>query len=818
METLFKDIGYGIRSLLKRPGFTAIAIITLALGIGANTAIFSVVNAVVLRPLPYSQPDRLVMVWETGAGNDRRSVAPGNYLDWQTQNRTFAEMAATFYGNFNLTENGEPERINGATITSNLMTVLGADAQIGRTFDAEDDQHQDRAIVLLSDGLWKRRFGSDQNIIGRTMMVDEVPHTVVGVMSPGFQFPAQSDLWVLGRERNAVSLSLISQFPNNDWIHERDAHFISVIGRLKSGVSLSQAQSDIAGITRRLEQEFPKTNAGLGLNAVPLHTQIVGDVRPVLFILLGAVAFILLIACTNVANLLLTRATQRDREIAIRIALGAGRWRLVRQLLTESLLLSFTGGLAGLFVSIWAVDLFIKLSPGDIPRLNEANVDLRLLGFTFLVSLLTGIGFGLLPAFQATKTNLNSSLKEGGGKSGEGRQRRRARNILVVSEIALAQVLLVGAGLLIMSHVRLTRINPGFNAEKVLTARIAPSTRKYPDAKSRTVFYTTVLDHLRSLPGVKSVGLLMNLPLSGSSMNRGFRVEGRPEPKADENVSMDYQVVSPGIFSTLEVPIMRGRGFTDADSENSERVIVINQTMARRYWPNEDPLGKRMAIGESSKDTSWRKIVGIVGDVRHASLSEAPVPGAFTVYRQDLESWPRMAFVIKASTDALSLTSAVRKELISVDPAQPVYGVEPLEKLLNTSVAQRRFIMLLIGSLSFIALALAMVGVYGVVSFSVSARTHEIGIRMALGAKARDVLAMVLGQGMRLALLGIAIGLASAGAVTRLLSSLLFEVSATDPGTFSIVAILLGVIAAFACYIPARRATKVDPLQALRYE
>ena len=432
--------------------------------------------------------------------------------------------------------------------------------------------------------------------------------------------------------------------------------------------------------------------------------------------------------------------------------------------------------------------------------------------------MLTGIGFGLLPAFQATRTNLNSSLKEGGAKAGEGRQRRRARNILVVSEIALAQVLLVGAGLLIMSHVRLTRIKPGFNAEKVLTARIAPSTKKYPDPGSRATFYTTVLDHLRNLSGVKSVGLLMNLPLSGSSMNRGFRVEGRPEPKADENVSMDYQVVSPGIFSALEVPIIRGRGFTDADSENSERVIVINQTMARRYWPNEDPLGKRMAIGESSKATSWRTIVGIVGDVRHASLSEAPVPCAFTVYRQDLESWPRMAFVIKASTDASSLTSAVRKELISVDPAQPVYAVEPLEKLLNTSLAQRRFIMLLIGSLSFIALALAMVGVYGVVSFSVSERTHELGIRMALGAKARDVLAMVLVQGMRVALLGIAIGLLAAGALTRLLSSLLFEVSATDPGAFSIVAILLGVTAAFACYIPARRATRVDPLQALRYE
>ncbi len=818
METLLKDLRYGIRGLLKRPGFTAVAIVTLALGIGANTAIFSVVNAVVLRPLPYAEPDRLVTLWETTPGSDRRSVAPGNFFDWRSQNETFQDVAATFNGNFNLTSDGEPERIDGATITSNLMSLLGASAQLGRTFQADDDEHQDRSVVLISDGLWKRRFGADRSVVGRTITIDEVPHTVVGVMASGFQYPARSELWVLGRNRNAVSLSLVSQFPTNDWNQERDAHFLSVIGRLKPGVTLSQAQSNIAGITRRLEQEFPKTNSGLGSNVVPLHIQVVGDVRGVLFILLGAVGFVLLIACTNVANLMLARATQRTREISIRAAVGASRLRLIRQLLTESLLLSVLGGLVGLIVSVWAVDLFIKLSPGDIPRLNEASVDLRLLGFALLVSLLTGVGFGLLPAFQASKTDLNSSLKEGGGKATEGQQRRRARSVLVVTEIALAQVLLVGATLLAISYVRVTQIHPGFNAGRVLTAKIAPSRKKYPDPRSREMFYTTVLERLQGLPGVEAAGMVMNLPLTGSSMNRGFRAEGQPEPRPDENVTMDYQVVSPDYFKALEIPIKRGRGFTNTDSETSERVIVINKSMAQHYWPNQDPVGKRIAVGESSKENSWRTIVGIVGDVRHASLSETPVPTAFITYRQDFESWPRMGFAIKTKGDPASLSSLVRKELAALAPTQPVYAVDPMEKLMQAAVAQRRFIMLLLGSLSAIAVMLAMVGIYGVISFSVGERTQEIGIRIALGARTADVMRMVLSQGMRVVLVGIVIGVGAAFALTRLLSSLLFEVSPTDTSTFLIVAGVLSGIALLACYIPARRATKVDPLIALRYE
>jgi putative ABC transport system permease protein len=813
-----QDLKYAFRALLKNPLVTAVAVLTLALGIGANTAIFSVLNAVVLRPLPYADPDRLVVVWETIAGNDRRSAAPGNFTDWRAQNKTFNDLAATFYGNFNLTDAGPPERINGATVTSNLMSTLGVSARLGRTFQPEDNEHQDQHLAILSDALWQRRFGGARDIAGKTISIDETSYIVVGVMPPGFKYPVQSELWVLGRDRSAVSMSLISPFPKNDWSHERDAHFISVVGRLKPGITMSQAQSDIAGIAQRLEHDFPATNAGLGSNVIPLHTQIVGNVKMLLSILLGAVAFVLLIACTNVASLLLARATQRDRELAIRRAVGASRSRLVRQLLTESVVLSFLGGLAGLGLSVWAVSLFIKLSPGDIPRLEEASVDLRLLGFTFVVSMLTGIAFGLWPALHATGGSLNQSLKDAGSKVSEGKQRRRSRNVLIVTELALAQVLLIGAGLLIVSYYHASRIDPGFNADHVLSAKIAPSASKYPDPKSRVSFYSQVIEKLRTLPAVTSVGMVMNLPLSGASMNRGFKVEGRPEPKPDENVSMDYQVVNSDYFSTLEIPIVRGRGLTEQDNETAPRVIVINEAMAHAFWPNEDPVGKRMAIGESSKDTSWRTIVGVVGSVRHAGLTEEPVPCAFIDYRQDLESWSRMAFVMKTSTEPSSLTSTVRSSLVAIDPQQPVYAIEPLEKLIDGSVAPRRFVLSLIGGLALVALLLAMVGIYSVISFSVSERTREIGIRMALGAKRRDVLRMILGQGMRVSALGIVMGLAIALGLTRLLRTMLFEVSTTDPLTFGLVATMVSLVALMACYLPARRATRVDPLVALRDE
>jgi putative ABC transport system permease protein len=808
--------------LLKRPGFTIIAVLTLALGIGANTAIFSVVNAVVLRPLPYAAPDRLVMIWETMPGNDKRWVAPGNFVDWQKQNQSFEQIAAyanTSLTNLNLTGATEPEKLTGVAVTMNIFSTLGVEAALGRTFLPEDEQREGGRVVVLSDGLWQRRFGADPNILGQAITLDDKSYIVIGVMPQGFRFPVQSEIWIPGGRGSAVPPSLMAQFPDSDLSIERDVHIYSVVGRLKPSVTLAQAQAEMTTISGRLSEAYPDTNSGLGVNTIPLHQQIVGGVSSILYILLGAVAFVLLIACTNVANLLLAHATQRERELAIRLALGAGRFRLIRQMLTESLLLSLTGGALGLLIAMWGVDLFIGLSPGDIPRLNEVGVDGRLLGFTLFISLLTGIGFGLLPALQATRLDPQNALKEGGSKATEGLRRRGARNLLVVAEIALAQVLLIGAGLLIMSFVRLQAVDPGFNPSNLLTARVSLSVAKYSDRAKKMAFYDQVLERLRAIPGARSAALVMNLPLSGSNMNRGFQVEGRPEPKPDENISVDYQVISPGYFSTMEIPLLRGRAFTDADNEGAPRVAIVNEVMARKYFPGEDPLGKRIAFGDTSKEESWRTIVGIAGDVRHASVDEPPFPGAYTPYRQDRESWARMGLLVRAEEgDASNLATALRKEVMAVDPQQAVSNVQTMEQLMAASITRPRFVMLLLGLLSAIALALSAVGIYGLMAYSIIERTHEIGIRMALGAQARDVLRMVVAQGLKLIVTGLLIGVIGALLLTRLMKSLLFGVSAVDPVTFCAVSVLLTVVALLACYIPARRATRVDPMEALRYE
>ena len=818
MGILWQDLRYGLRMLLKRPGFTLIAVVTLALGIGANTAIFSVVNAVVLRPLAFKEPDRLVMIWETMPGNDRRWVAPGNFVDWQKQNHSFEQIAGFANTNLNLTGTGEPEKLTGVAVSTNIFSTLGVEAALGRTFLPEDDTSAGGRVAVLSDGLWQRRFGADPNILGRAITLDDKSYTVVGVMPQGFRFPVQSEIWIPGGKGSAVPPSLGAQFPDSDLAVERDIHIYSVVGRLKPGVTLAQAQAEMTTIGGRLAEAYPNTNSGLGVNLIPLHQQIVGGISSILFILLGAVAFVLLIACTNVANLLLAHATQRERELAIRLALGAGRFRLIRQMLTESLLLSLTGGALGLLVAMWGVDLFVGLSPGDIPRLNEVGTDIRLLGFTLLISLLTGLGFGLLPALQATRLDPQYALKEGGTKATEGLRRRGARNLLVISELALAQVLLIGAGLLIMSFLRLQAVEPGFNPENLLTARLSLSVSKYKEQNKKIVFYDQVLERLRAVPGVRSAALVMNLPLSGSNMNRGFQVEGRPEPKPDENITVDYQVISPGYFSTMQVPLVRGRAFTDADNEGAPRVAIVNDVMARKYFPGEDAIGKRIAFGDAEKEDSWRTIVGIAGDVRHESIDEPPFPGAYTPYRQDRESWSRMGLVLRAEADAGLLASVLRKEVMAVDPDQPVSNIQTMEQLMAASITRPRFVMLLLGLLSLIALVLAAVGIYGLMSYSIVERTHEIGIRMALGAQEADVLRMVVGQGLKLIAVGLFIGVAGAFLLTRLMSSLLYGVSAVDPLTFGAVSLLLTLVALLACYVPARRATRVDPMVALRYE
>ena len=817
MRTLWQDLRYGVRALWKSPGFALVSVLVLALGIGANTAIFSVVNAVVLRPLPYADPDRLVAVWETMPGNDARAVAPGNFVDWKAQNQSFAQLAAYSNAYLNLTDEGEPERLSVAAVTTDFFSTLGVAPAAGRTFSPEDEAREE-AVVVLSHGLWQRRFGADARIVGRKLVLDGKPYAIAGVMPRGFAFPERAELWVTGRRGSAVSPSLTAQFPQSDLAGSRDIHIYSVVGRLKAGVTAEEALSEMSALAHRLAEDHPETNEGLGASVVLLHRQIVGDVRTTLFVLFGAVALVLLIACTNVANLLLTRATRREREFAIRIALGAGRARLIRQVLIESLLLSLAGGAVGLLVALWGVDLFVSLSPGDIPRLSEVGVDARLLVFTLLVSSATGMGFGLLPALQATRLDPQHSLREGGTKATEGRRRRRARSLLVVSEIALAQVLLVGAGLLMLSFLRLQAVDPGFRAENVLTARVALSPAKYSDRAKKVAFYDQALERLNALPGVRSAGLVMNLPLSGANMNRGFTVEGRPAPRPGENVTVDYQVVSPDYFRTMGIAVLRGRAFNDADTIEAPRAALISESMARKYFSGEDPLGKRIAFGDADEPESWRTIVGVVGDVRHASIDAPPFPGAYTLYRQDEESWPRVAFVVRSDTDPAALASAVRREILAVDPQQPVSNVQTMEETLAASIKRPRFVTALLGVLASVALALAVVGIYGLMSYTVTERTREIGIRMALGAQGRDVLRLIVGHGLLLTLAGVGVGVAGALVLTRLMSKLLYGVGATDPAAFVGVALLLACVSLLACYVPARRATKVDPMVALRYE
>ncbi|MFN2596640.1 MAG: ABC transporter permease, partial [Pyrinomonadaceae bacterium] len=591
METLLQDVRYNFRLMLKRPGFTAAVVLTLALGIGANTAIFSVVNAVLLRPLPYGEPDRLLTVWETMPGNDRRYVAPGNFADWRAQAQSFAQLAAYADAGFNLSGDGEPERLTGAAVTPNLFDTLGVRPLVGRAFSPEDVSREEGRVAVLSYALWQSRFGASRDVVGRSVTLDEKSYTVVGVMPQGFRFPARAELWVMGSEGAPVPPSLAAQSRGASPARSRDIHISYVVGRLKPGVAAAQAQAELSAVAQRLAAQYPETNEGLGVSLVPLHKQIVGDVEPTLLVLSAAVALVLLIACTNVANFLLARVAQRERELSIRVAIGASRARLLRQMLTERLMMSLAGGLLGLLVATWCVALFVRLSPGDIPRLEEVGLDARLLVFTLLVSLATGVAFGLLPALHATKLDPQHALKEGAAKTGGGRGRRRARNLLAVSEIALAQVLLVGAGLLLTSFARLQSVEPGFDPRHLLTARLALPAAKYRTPGEQVAFYDRALERAGALAGVRSAALVMNLPLSGANMNRGFSVEGRPPSRPDENVSVDYQVVSPNYFQTLSVPLLRGRAFTDEDSAGKPNVAIINDAMARKYFPGEDPLG-----------------------------------------------------------------------------------------------------------------------------------------------------------------------------------------------------------------------------------
>ena len=802
METLFRDIRYGIRSLLKRPGFTAVALIALTLGIGANTAIFSLVNAVLLRPLPFAEPDRLVwMFGNVRNGTNRASVSPLDFLDYRKQNTTFEEFAAqlSFPAHANLTGNGEPERLTVAAVTGNYFKTLGATAALGRTFQLENETPGRELVTVLSYGLWQKRFGGDPNIVNKTVALDGKKIEVIGVMPKDFNFPQTAELWIP------------LNFDASPGMKQRKAHFMRPIGKLKPGVTIAQAQADTDIIARRLEEQYPDTNKAWNLRLVSLREQLVGNTRPTLLLLFGAVGFVLLIACANVANLLLVRAATREREIALRTALGAGRFRIVRQMITESVLLSLVGGTLGALLAIWGVDLLVTLSAGSIPATAHVQIDATVLVFTFLVSLVTGVLFGLAPALRTMKLNLSESLKEGGRTGSEGGKRNRTRSVLVVLESAVAVVLLIGAGLLIRSLVQLQNTNPGFDAHNVLTMRVDLSEDKYSTPEKSGGFFTELESRVGSLPGVESVGFVTELPLSGQPNDMPFSVEGRPAASISESLDADFRRVNLQYFKALRIPLLRGRNFTEQEVKQSAKVLVISELLASQVFPNEEPLGKRL-IMVMGKDP-W-EIIGVVGDIRHRSLESQPFPAMYMPSNQTGGT----NLVIRTQGDPANLAAAVRKEVQAIDPDQPVAAVRTMDEWVDTSVAQPRYRTALLGLFALLALVLASTGIYGVMSYSVTQRTHEIGVRMALGAKRRDVLGMVVRQGMVLVVAGVAIGLLGAFALTRVMSSLLFGVTAKDPITFVVVATLLTLVAFVACYIPARRATKVDPLVALRYE
>jgi predicted permease len=810
METLGQDLRYGVRMLLKHKGFTAVAVLTLALGIGATSAIFSVVNSVLLRDLPYREPQRLVMVfteWEipqVGIRGEGNIFTGADFRDLRDQNQCFERMAAFSGGvNFNLTGSGAPEALVGVRATANLFDLLGIPPEHGRAFLPEEDQPGNNRVVILSGGLWQRRFGSDPKIVGQKITLNNQPYEVIGVAPPDFQFPLKN---------TPADFYIPLALPPEEW-NNRGTHRYSAIARLKSQTPIEQAQAEMVGIARRLEEQYPNQNRYKRVRLVPFHQQVVGRVQTAILALLGAAGFVLLIACVNVANLLLARATARQKEMAIRAALGAGRWRVIRQLLTESLLLALLAGALASLLAFWSLDLLRMIVPDDFPRADEIGVDLRVFGFTLGVSLLTGIIFGLVPALQGSRTDLNETLKEGGRSSGAGGPHRLGR-MLVVSEVALALLLLVGAGLMLRSFIRLMNVDPGFDPQNVLAITIRPPETKYQPAQ-QAAFYQQLLERLRALPGVRSAGAVFP-PLWTWDNSGGFRIEGEPPPSPQESGSRNIvnRVVSPDYFQTLNVQLLKGRVINEGDGPNKPLVVVINETMARRYWPNGDPIGRRI---RSNEDGAWREIVGVVRDVRYGALDTEPEEQVYAPFDLYYGNSYR-TLVVRTDGDPLNLVPAVRGEVQAIDRDQPISSIRTMEEMVARSVSQRRFNMLLLVVFAGVALLMAAVGIYGVMSYSVEQRTHEIGLRMALGAQTSDVLRLLLGQGMKLVVIGVAIGLAAAIAMTRLISSLLFDVRATDPVTYVAIALLLAAVALLACYIPARRAAKVDPVVALRFE
>jgi putative ABC transport system permease protein len=790
---LRQDVRYGFRMLLRNPAFTAIAVLALALGIGANSAIFSVVNALLLRPLPYKNPEQLVVIWEnaTHLGFPKNTPPPANFLDWQKQNTLFAGMGAFAERTFNLTGVGEPERLEGRRVSANLFDLLGVKPILGRTFVPDEDKPGTK-VALLNESLWRRRFGSDPGVIGRGLALNGESYTVVGVLPNTVRLPG------FGNWRDQVWVPIA--FPAEE-AAQRGNHFLEVIGRMKPGVTLPQARAEMETIAARLALQYPEQNTRIGAVVNPLHEEIVGDMKPALLILLGAVAFVLLIACANVANLLLARAAVRHKEIALRLALGADRARLTKQLLVESVMLSLLGAAVGLVVA----------------HAEMITIDAKVLVFTLAVALVTGLVFGLAPASQAAHFNLNENLKEGGRDSGAGPRGKRLRSALVVAEVAVSFVLLIGAGLLINSFMHLRNLDPGFRADHLLALNVDLSDVKYPDTAKRTAFFDEVVRRVQALPGVRSVAVAGNLPFiyNGDSMPIG--VEGIPDPPPDQWPDVIFRTVGPNYFATMGIPLVRGRDFTDQDTLDTTLGVVVSEKTAKHYWPNDDPIGKRLKPGSTAGSSPWRTVIGVVKDVRQNDFIAEPKMQMYFSFRQ-VRSLVANALVARTAVDPLSLGTSVRNSVWSVDKDQPVSNMDSMEHIVAGAVARQRFSMLLLAIFAGVALVLAAVGIYGVMSYSVAQQTREIGIRMALGAQRGDVLRMTVKQALKLVGLGLILGLVVAFILTRVMATLLFGISATDPLTFFSISVVLLAVALLASYIPALRATKVDPMIALHYQ
>jgi putative ABC transport system permease protein len=805
MNTLLADLRYAIRILRRNPGFTLVTVVTLALGIGANTAIFSVVHAILLRPLPYKDAQRLVVIWETepsGPGNLYPDTAP-DFQDWRKQSKVFESMAAATTSGAALTGISEPLQLQGWEVSPEIFQVLGVRPLLGRTFTAGETGHN--RVVILNYGLWQRAFAGDRALVGRKISLDGEGYDVVGVMPRSFKFPLiwgqRSEFW------RPISLD------DAKWKQSRGNHWFWVLGRLKDGISLARASAEMETLSGRLAQQYPVTNTGVIAKVVGLREQLTKNIRPALLALFATVGFLLLIACVNVANLLLAKAVGRQREIAIRMAVGSGRWRLIRQLLTESVALFLTAGVAGLLVGGWALGLLLHAAPqGYIPNTAEVHLDAWVFLFTFLTACLAGALAGLIPAIQGSKPDMHDTLKESARSVAAPHQ--RSRRLLTAGEIALALMMLIAAGLTVRSLVRLLGVQPGFDPQNVLTARIALPESRYPKQGQVTSFYQRLVERIQALPGVRSASLTDHLPLEGGS-NGTVYIEGRPVPRNMwSSPLVEWDTVMPGYFQTLRIPLLRGRDFTAQDTEDKPPVVVVNETMARLFWPNQDPVGKRFS--QEKDKPKWITVVGVVGDVREYGLDQPTAPEAY--FPQSQQNRNYMTLAVRTATTPLNQLAALTKVIHELDSQVPVFDSRELAQVVSESSEQQRFVALLLGLFAGLALVLAAVGIFGVISYSVVQRTHEIGIRMALGAGRKEVLGMVLREGLSLALYGVAAGLAGAWALTRFIASLLYGVRPTDLFTFSLVPLVLTAVALLASYVPARRATKVDPMVALRYE